>query len=526
MNPENQIQLKLTPKQAGSETDIKQCLSLKLRIDVQRIHEIRIIKKSIDARSQHPVVLLTVQYFIDAPATAILYAKPHYQAVNHDAPHVIIVGAGPAGLFAALRLIEDGVKPIILERGKEVAERKLDIAKLNRNEPAHRNSNYCFGEGGAGTFSDGKIYTRSKKRGNIQRIFEIFHYHGAANNILYESHPHMGSDNLPKVIKNMRTTILECGGEIHFNTEVTEFIIENNAIKGCKTADNIVYNSNRLILAIGHSAHDTYELLHNNGVDLEAKGFAIGVRVEHPQQIIDTMQYHMPKRSEYLPAASYSWVEQVDGRGVYSFCMCPGGTIVPAGTGDSNLVVNGMSASRRNSPFANSGIVVEIRTEDIPSEFAQYGALAGLKYQQYVEQLCYQHRGEIGLIAPAQRLVDFVNNRTSPHLPKCSYLPGIVSSPLHEWLPKPIAKRLQEGFKQVGRKKRMYLTNNAVIIGVETRSSSPVRIPRNNETLEHVKIRGLYPVGEGSGYAGGITSSAMDGRNTAEKILEMQSNPN
>ncbi len=520
MNVENQIQLKLSPKQASSELEIKKVLSQKLGLDMARICELRIVKKSIDARSQNPIVLLTTQYFIDTPAPALRYEAPIYHTVHNNAPEVIVVGAGPAGLFAALHLLENGIKPMVLERGKTVSERKIDIAKLNRNEAYMPDSNYCFGEGGAGTFSDGKIYTRSKKRGNTQRIFEIFHYHGAADNILYEAHPHIGSDKLPIVIKNIRNTIIDCGGEIHFDTKVSEFLIENNEIKGCKTSDGKVFKANNLILAIGHSAHDTYEQLHAQNITLETKGFAMGVRVEHPQTLIDAMQYHTHKRSQYLPAASYSWVEQANGRGVYSFCMCPGGHIVPAGTGEGHLVVNGMSASQRNSPFANSGIVVEIRPEDIPSKFAQYGALAGLKFQQHVEQLCYKNRGEVGLTAPAQRLADFVNGRKSADLPKCSYLPGVVSSPLHEWLPPMIGKRLQQGFKQVGQKKRTYLSNDAIIVGVETRSSSPVRIPRDAETLQHVQIRGLYPSGEGSGYAGGITSSAMDGLNIAQKIVQ------
>ncbi len=512
----SELQLSLTPKEAAEYELLRKIVAHKIDVDERSLTAIQTIKKSIDSRKGFPKVILTVKVFVEE--------KPRYSYENEfryenieGKKDVIVVGAGPAGLFAALRLIERGFRPIVLERGKEVSERKKDIATLNRNISLNNESNYCFGEGGAGTFSDGKLFTRSKKRGNTQRILEIFHNHGAQDEILYEAHAHIGTDRLPQVIKNIRQTILDCGGEVHFETKVSEMILSGDQIKGVKCSNGTSYSADNVILATGHSARDIYFMLHNQGIKIEAKGFAMGVRAEHPQALIDSIQYHCKERSKYLPAAAYSLVNQVDGRGVYSFCMCPGGYIVPASTGEKQLVVNGMSASQRNSPFANSGIAVEIRPEDLP-DYAQYGDLACLKFQEHLEYLSYTNNGGMGQTAPAQRLGDFVKGRLSSSLPECSYLPGTISSPMHFWLPEMIGKRLQRGFAAFDKKMKGYLTNEAIILGVESRTSSPVRIPRDRETCEHPQIKGLYPCGEGAGYAGGITSSAMDGEMIANMI--------
>ena len=479
----------------------------------------RVVKRSVDARQKQLKVNLTLltddkNQFIEKDAPIPLYNAPIFQDVHHTEHSVNIIGAGPAGLFAALTLIEHGIKPIIYERGKDVSERKKDIAILNRNEGLNTESNYCFGEGGAGTFSDGKLYSRSKKRGNMQRVMELFHHFGAKDNILYEAHAHIGSDKLPSIIRAMRECIIEHGGEIHFGTcisSLSPFALSPN---------------NPTILAIGHSAHDTYQMLMDEGVLLEDKGFAMGVRAEHPQALINKLMYHdpSPELVQLLGNASYALVTQVQGRGVYSFCMCPGGHIVPAGSALNSCVVNGMSASHRNSPYANSGMVVEIRPEDlinIVQEFRDSGVqelkLKGLAFQQHLEHLACQHGGEPSL-APAQRLKDFVEGRGSKSLPACSYLPGMVSSRLDEWLPTHIGKRLQQGFRDFDRKYRGFLTNDAVILGVESRSSSAVRIPRDPETMQSISTPGLYPCGEGAGYAGGITSCALDGINVAMAI--------
>lgn len=484
----------------------------------------RVVKRSVDARQKQLKVNLTLltddkDQFIEKDAPIPLYDAPVFQDVHHAEHSVNVIGAGPAGLFAALTLIEHGIKPIIYERGKDVAERKKDIATLNRNLGLNTESNYCFGEGGAGTFSDGKLYSRSKKRGNMQRVMELFHHFGAKDNILYEAHAHIGSDKLPSIIRAMRECIIEHGGEIHFSTCVDELLFHNLIASS-------PHRHIATILAIGHSAHDTYQMLMNEGVLLEDKGCAMGVRAEHPQALINRLMYHdpSPELVKLLGNASYSLVTQVQGRGVYSFCMCPGGHIVPAGSALNSCVVNGMSASHRNSPFANSGMVVEIRPEDLAGlvqEFRGLGVqefkLKGLAFQQYLENLAYQYGGEPSL-APAQRLKDFVEGRQSKSLPACSYLPGMVSSRLDEWLPAHIGKRLQQGFRDFDRKYRGFLTNEAVILGVESRSSSAVRIPRNPETLESISTPGLYPCGEGAGYAGGITSCALDGINVAMAI--------
>ena len=477
----------------------------------------RVVKRSIDARQKQLKVNLTLLVdenggWVEKNAPIPLYDTPVFQDVHH-AEHVVnIIGAGPAGLFAALTLIEKGIKPIIFERGKEVAERKKDIAILNRNQGLNAESNYCFGEGGAGTFSDGKLFSRSKKRGNMQRVMELFHHFGAPDNVLYEAHAHIGSDKLPTIIRRMRECIIEHGGEIHFGT--------------CISSLSTLNTQHPTILAIGHSAHDTYQMLQDEGVLLEDKGFAMGVRAEHPQALINRLMYHdpSPELIQLLGNASYSLVTQVNGRGVYSFCMCPGGHIVPAGSRADGCVVNGMSASHRNSPFANSGMVVEIRPEDLmtlpipPFKGGNFAGLKGLAFQQYLEQLAYQHGGEPSL-APAQRLKDFVEGRASKSLPACSYLPGMAASRLDEWLPAHIGRRLQQGFRDFDRKYRGFLTNEAVILGVESRSSSAVRIPRDPVTLQSLSTPGLYPCGEGAGYAGGITSCALDGINVALAIV-------
>lgn len=524
----NTVQLTLSPAEAARQDTILKALARQLRVPLVSLHGFRFIKQSIDARQKQLKVLLTVQpFFSEEEKQLPAYEKPHYQDVHNAKRQVIIVGGGPAGLFAALTLLEHGVRPIILERGKEVSQRKVDIAQLNRNLGLNAESNYCFGEGGAGTFSDGKLFSRSKKRGNMQRVMEIFHTFGADDTVLYEAHPHIGSDMLPRIIKAMRATIETCGGEIHFQTKVTELLLQSSAaarrIEGVRTADGAKWYGDAVILAIGHSAHDTYMMLHEQGVRLEPKGFALGVRVEHPQALIDNLMYHGQPRGTYLPAAAYSLVAQVQGRGVYSFCMCPGGHIVPAGSGTEHCVVNGMSSSQRNSPYANSGMVVEIRPEDL-DEMQDYispdtpNALRGLALQQAVEHLAYIH-GQAPSKAPAQRLKDFVEGKDSNTLPNCSYLPGIVPSRLDEWLPPFVAMRLQQGFRDFDRHYPGFLTNEAIILGVESRSSSALRIPRDPDTREHVDIHGLYPCGEGAGYAGGITSSALDGINAALQLV-------
>ena len=529
-----QIQLILTPQQAADEQQIQKAVANVLHLPFADIQQVRIIRRSVDARQRNIKVLLTVSAALkDSPTLSgeeIAYTEPQYRDVHESKRQVVIVGAGPAGLFAALTLLEHGIRPIILERGKDVSERKRDIALLNRNEGMNEESNYCFGEGGAGTFSDGKLFSRSKKRGNMQRVMELFHYHGAQESVLYEAHAHIGSDKLPSIIRNIRETIISKGGEVHFEKKVVSMIFskENKKrIEGVRCEDGTEYRGEAVILAIGHSAHDTYKMLVESGVRVEQKGFAMGVRVEHPQKLINKLMYKPLRTSgneeelvRLLGNASYSLVTQVNGRGVYSFCMCPGGHIVPAGSSKDGCVVNGMSASRRNSPYANSGIVVEIRPEDLDNqpniEDCEDG-LKGLYFQEYVERLAAEH-GKAENKAPAQRLKDFVEGRESKTLPQCSYLPGIVPSRLDLWLPEIIGKRLQQGFRDFDRKYPGFLTNDAVILGVESRSSSAVRIPRDKETLQHVDIEGLYPCGEGAGYAGGITSSALDGINAALQI--------
>lgn len=507
------LQFIASPEEAAVSELLKQRIAREIHADVTQITQFRKVRQSIDARGHHPKMNVMVDVTTESDMLPTEPLDLHYEDV-HSKEEVLVVGAGPAGLFAALRLIELGLKPIVLERGKEVSERKKDIAILMRNQGLNPESNYCFGEGGAGTFSDGKLYTRSTKKGDVKRILSIFHYHGAQEEILYEAHPHLGTDRLPVIIKNMRETILQAGGEIHFSTRVIDLVVHGGIMEGVKLENGTVRKARAVVMATGHSARDVYDMLHRRDVLLEAKGFAMGVRVEHPQALIDSIQYHQRVRSEFLPAASYSLVDQVNERGVYSFCMCPGGHIVSASTGNQEIVVNGMSASQRNSPYANAGLVVEIRPEDVP-DYQQSGVLAGLRFQESIESLASINNGGLGQTAPAQRVADFVKGKLSGSLPECSYLPGTLSSPLHFWLPEMISTRLREGLQRFDRKMHGFVTNEAVLLGVESRSSSPVRIPRDRDTMQHVQIEGLFPCGEGAGYAGGITSSAIDGENCA-----------
>lgn len=477
---------------------------------------LRVVKRSIDARQRQPKVHLTLELYADGePQPAPVHFD--YPQVDHRT-EVVVVGSGPAGLFAALRLIERGYRPIVLERGKRVAERKRDIAQINRNGAVDPDSNYAFGEGGAGTYSDGKLFTRSKKRGDYRRALEVFRFHGADESILYDAHPHIGTDRLPRIIAAMRRSIADAGGEVLFGAKVTGVQIKDDRICGVWLGDTLVEGA-AVILAAGHSARDIYEMLDRDGVRLEAKAFAMGVRAEHPQRLIDSIQYHMPERGEYLPAAAYSLVAQVGGRGVYSFCMCPGGFIVPAMTRSGESVVNGMSPSGRNSVYANSGIVTEIRPEDFAHLRAAHGELAGLRFQQQLEELAYAQVGD-RQVAPGQRLADFVRGTASKTLPKCSYVPGVAPTEVHRWLPPFISGALRGGFAAFDRKMRGFLTNEALVVGVESRTSSPVRVPRDPDTLMHPRVQGLFPSGEGAGYAGGIISAAMDGERCAERVAE------
>lgn len=512
------IDIRVTPRIAASIDLLKGYVADNKQIDRSRIHDLRIVRRSIDARQRDIFVNLHLQAAIDDDfqLPSGLPEAPSYCAMTPSSPKAVIVGAGPAGLFAALECLKSGIRPIVLERGDDVDTRRRKLADLNRTGNVDSDSNYCFGEGGAGAYSDGKLYTRSKKRGSVSDVLETLVLHGASPEILVDAHPHIGSDKLPGVIKEIRQTIIANGGEVHFQTRVSELIIKDNCCMGVKTSDGAEYNG-PVILATGHSARDVYRFLHKQGILLQAKGLAIGVRLEHPQQLIDRIQYHSPKgRGPWLPAAEYSFVEQIDGRGVYSFCMCPGGVIVPASSSPGTLVVNGMSASARSSRWANSGMVVEVHPGDIPG-YGQYGVLEMMALQEDLEQQFYKASGN-SLRAPAQRMKDFCENRISPTLPQSSYIPGLLSLPLHFLLPPFIAKRLQEGFKKFGRKSKGFLTNDAVLIGLESRTSSPVRIPRDPTDLNHPLIKGLYPAGEGAGYAGGIVSAAVDGIKCAQAL--------
>jgi len=510
------IELQLTPKQSTDNDSIRKLAARILKIEPGKIRHLNYLKRSIDARSKKIWIRLKTEVFIgeNPPAEEINFRKEYPFVGNR--PPIIIVGAGPAGLFAALRLLEKGLRPIIIERGKEVKSRKFDIAQLSREHIVNPDSNYCFGEGGAGTYSDGKLYTRSTKRGDVQGVLRDLVAHGANPEILYEAHAHIGTDKLPAIIAAIRKTILEAGGEFYFNHRVEDFIIENGKLKGVIAKNGTRFEGLSVLLATGHSARDIYRLLYKKTILLEQKPFAMGVRIEHPQALIDYLIYKQEDRGEYLPAATYSVVEQVEDRGVFSFCMCPGGIIVPSATEPGQVVVNGMSNSQRNSTFANAGMVVTVGSEDyLP--FADHGPLAGLAYQESIEHLAFSISKETQK-APAQRMVDFIQSRTSQTLKETSYHPGIVSAPLHELLPIEISSRLQQAFPIFDKKLRGYLTDEAQLLMVESRTSSPVRIPRNPDTLEHVMMPNLYPCGEGAGYAGGIVSSALDGINCADQI--------
>ena len=507
----NEYQLRVLPQVAADAEKLRKYIAEEQGLAMGALKAVRILKRSIDARQRTIFVNLKVRAYVNELPTEDEFEQVDYQDVS-SRPQVIVVGAGPGGLFAALRLVELGFRPIVLERGKDVHERKKDLANISRTQQVDGESNYCFGEGGAGAYSDGKLYTRSKKRGNTEKILRVFCQHGASTNILADAHPHIGTDRLPQVIEAMRNTIIRCGGEVHFQTKMTQLLLEGQKVIGCVAGEKEYLGP--VILATGHSARDVYRYLNDARIHLETKGIAVGVRLEHPSQLIDQIQYHCKEgRGQWLPAAEYAFVTQADGRGVYSFCMCPGGHIVPAGSEAGSCVVNGMSASHRNSPYANSGMVVQINPEDIEGN----DPLKGLLYQEELERLAFEHGGP-NAVAPAQRMRDFVEGRASKDLPACSYLPGIVASRLDQWLPVHIGKRLQQGFRDFDKKYPGFLTNEAVIVGVESRSSSAVRIPRDPETLESISTPGLYPCGEGAGYAGGITSSALDGINAALAI--------
>lgn len=514
-----ELNIAVLPVEAGELEKLKDVVSRALTVENGRISQINVVRHSIDARNSHIRINLSLEVYIDEKPELIRKPTFNYPFVGNKDP-VVIVGAGPAGLFAALHLIELGFRPIILERGKQVNQRKKDIAAIHREHLINPDSNYGFGEGGAGTFSDGKLYTRSRKRGDVRKILEVLNFHGAQDEILVEAHPHIGTNFLPGVIGSIRETIVQSGGSYHFNSRVTDLIIEDDCIKGVVLQNGDKVEGLAVILATGHSARDIYYLLHRRNIALEAKSFALGVRIEHLQELIDEIQYHGTKRGKYLPPAAYSMIEQVGDRGVYSFCMCPGGVVVPAATAPGELVVNGMSSSNRVGKFANSGMITEIRPEDIPKEFQRFGLFCGLEFQQAVERNCFTAAGE-SMLAPAQRMADFCYNQKSSSLPDTSYRPGLIRSNMSDWLPDFVTARLREGLIKMGRKSKGYLTNEAIVLGAETRTSSPLRIPRSEKNLEHLHIRGLFPCGEGSGYAGGIVSSAVDGERVADMIGQM-----
>ncbi len=541
----HELQIRISPREAYDERGI---ISFLQREKGLRADAVQVLKRSIDARQRTIYVNLTVRAFVGEKPKAQDFDPIFYPDVS-DRPSVIVVGAGPGGLFAALRLIELGLRPIVVERGKDVRERKKDLARIRPEQKVDAESNYSFGEGGAGAYSDGKLFTRSKKRGDSDKILRVFVQHGANPNIMVDAHPHIGTDCLPRVIENMRKTILSCGGEVHFQTKMTSLILDKGEVKGIRCGEK-EFLASSVILATGHSARDVYRYLRSENIDMEAKGLAIGVRLEHPSHLIDQIQYHSPEgRGKWLPAAEYSMVRQVAGRGVYSFCMCPGGVVVPAASGPEQIVVNGMSPSHRGGKWSNSGMVVEVRPEDIlpaslitpaqvksadiialestaeginPAEMADE-VLRPLLLQEQLERICWL-QGNRAQTAPAQRMADFVNNRLSASLNESSYAPGLIASPLHFWMPRFITTRLQEGFKAFGRSYRGFLTNDANMIAIETRTSAPIRILRDRELLQHVSIRGLFPCGEGAGYAGGIVSAGVDGERCAEMAAQYQEN--
>ena len=516
-----EYQIRVLPVVAASENAIKRYLAEEQGIDQRTINSVRVLKKSIDARQRTIFVNLKIRVYINEVPQDDEYEHTEYQNVE-GRPQVVVVGEGPGGLFASLRLIELGLRPVVLERGKDVRERKMDLAQITKTQKVDPESNYCFGEGGAGAYSDGKLYTRSKKRGNVNKILNVFCQHGASTSILADAHPHIGTDKLPRVIENMRNTIIKCGGEVHFQTKMTRLVVEGERVRGVeavdlKTGGELTFHG-PVILATGHSARDVYRLLVESNIHIEAKGIAVGVRLEHPSQLIDQIQYHNREgRGKYLPAAEYSFVTQVEERGVYSFCMCPGGFVIPAATGPQQLVVNGMSPSNRGTQWSNSGMVVELHPDDVGGDSSD--PLCMMHFQEKLERDCWQ-QGNMKQTAPAQRMADFVNNRLSYDLPKSSYAPGLISSPLHFWMPPFVAKRLQEGFKKFGKMSHGFLTNEAVLIATETRTSSPVRIVRDPTTLQHVTVQGLFPCGEGAGYAGGIVSAGVDGERCAEMCAQ------
>ena len=530
-----EMQIRVLPQIAASTATIREYVAREKGIDSRTIRDIRVVKRSIDARHRQVFVNLSLRVYVNETPADEGFSRVDYPDVS-EAQQVVVGGEGPAGLFAALRLIELGKRPVVVERGKDVRQRKLDLAQISKRQKVDPESNYCFGEGGAGAYSDGKLYTRSKKRGNVEKILNVFCQHGASLDILCDAHPHIGTDKLPRVIEAMRNTIIRCGGEVHFETRMDSLIISGDKVEGIVCGDKVFHGP--VILATGHSARDVYRYLHASGIEIEAKDIAVGVRLEHPSELIDQIQYHRREgRGKYLPAAEYSFVTQVEGRGVYSFCMCPGGTVVPAASGLDQIVVNGMSNSARNSPWSNSGMVVELHAEDLaadpslmslpPAPSNQLSSLdsplAMLEFQERLEYAAFL-QGNRRQTAPAQRMAHFVNSKMSYDMPRTSYTPGVISTPMHFWMPDFVSQRLQKAFKHFGKTCHGFLTNEALMIGVETRTSSPVRILRDRDTLQHVRLQGLFPCGEGAGYAGGIVSAGVDGERCAEMLASFVNN--